>query len=154
MNRLRARPGGPPCGARSTSDIPAGTGNGGASPPPRSPPTSTLKQFVVPPVRPATRVQPLPSKPAKSLERLPAHSVGPTLVRQGPGVKAVERIVGLSAALAFLKDLQAHAHQCEADVRTSGAGAALFPVAASIANLIDVRLSRLDPPAPEAPDDA
>ncbi|HUT60675.1 MAG TPA: hypothetical protein VNA25_22750 [Phycisphaerae bacterium] len=57
--------------------------------------------------------------------------------------------VGLSAARAFLADLQAHAHRCEEDVRTSGAGAVLYPVAASIANFIDCRLSRLDPPALE-----
>jgi hypothetical protein len=69
------------------------------------------------------------------------------LLERSPGAEAVERVVGLKAARAFLADLQAHARKCEAQVLASGAGAALWPVAASIVRFIDMKLLFLDPPA-------
>ena len=69
------------------------------------------------------------------------------LLNRRPGAEAVERAVGLTAARAFLADLQAHARRCEEYVRSSGAGAVLYPIAAAIANFVDCKLSRLDPSA-------
>jgi hypothetical protein len=148
MSSLTARPGGSPCTPRSICATPAVTGNDGASPPRPSPPPFTSRPSETPPAPPATHAQPPSGRPAKFSASTPASSCV-RLLDRGPGAEAVERAVGLKAARAFLDELQKHAHRCEADVRTSGAGAVLYPVAASIANFIDAKLFRLDaPPCP------
>ena len=78
---------------------------------------------------------------------MPANSSGARLFDRRPGAEEVERAVGLKVARALLDELQQRAYQCEENVRASGAGAALYPTAASIANFIDCKLARL-PPAP------
>jgi len=156
MDRFRARLGGPSqCGRGCISNTYASVGNGGKSPPPRALRESTSRSSAPPPAPSATPRPPSSSRPAKPSDRptesTPEPSCGARLLERGSGAEAVERIVGLVAARAFLKDLQAHAHRCEEDVRTSGAGTVLYPTAAAIANFIDCRLSRMDPPAPPAP---